>query len=103
MAPSHGHAARPSYERRRPEATILHKVIRENLLSFIELAEVDPNPEPEVLNYFMKCREYAPFLLRKCYSRLRRFLKIANPCNPVFGSPYAGDIVYTFAKYLKEF
>lgn len=43
LAPSHGHARGPSYERRRPEATILHKVIRENLLSFIELAEADPS------------------------------------------------------------
>ena len=43
MASLHGHAKGPSYERRRPEATILHKVIRENLLSFIELAEADPS------------------------------------------------------------
>lgn len=68
----HGHAKGPSYERRRPEATILHKVIRENLLSFIELAEADPS-SVSLPDYIKK--EFHEFLdcglLQKGFLRVR--------------------------------
>lgn len=69
---AHGRGGRLSYERRRPEATVLHKVVRENLLSFIELAEADPS-SASLPDYIKK--EFHEFLdcgmLQKGFLRVR--------------------------------
>lgn len=72
VVPSHAHAKGLTYERRRPEATVLHKVIRENLLSFIELAEAGPSYS-SLPDYIKK--EFHEFLdcgmLQKGFLRVR--------------------------------
>jgi hypothetical protein len=61
-----------SYSRRRPENTVLHKVLRENLLSFLELAESDtskaglPEYVKEEFHAFLDCG-----LLQKGFLRVR--------------------------------
>jgi len=71
-APSRGSSTQPSYSRRRPESTVLHKVIRENLLTFLELVESDTSKA--ALPEYVK-KEFHAFLdcglLQKGFLRVR--------------------------------
>jgi len=76
--------AGPRYRRRDPEATTLHRIIRENLESFLASAEEEGRPVPafveEEFREYLKCGVLAYSFTRLYCDACRRSRYVAHSC-----------------------
>ena len=79
-------AHKPSYERRRPENTLLYKLIQQNLLSFYQQLELEhgsglPDFVKKEFDEFLKCGILSHGFLRAKCASCRHEKLVALACN----------------------